>query len=745
MTDDKAGAGYRFGTAPVFLAAISTILGAIMFLRFGYAVGNVGLGGALIIILVGHMVTIPTALALAEIATNRKVEGGGEYFIISRSFGTSIGSVIGLALYTSQTISVAFYMIAFAEAFQPLSAFFERILNIPFDPRMVSIPGILILITVVLFRGANIGVKVLYVVAGILFLSLVMFFLGKPLPGAGDGFSSLFQKTENPELFFVVFAICFPAFTGMTAGVGLSGDLANPRKSIPLGTLLGTFIGMLVYIALVIKLSYSASPHELANNQFIMKDIAVWGPIILIGLGCATISSAIGSILVAPRTLQALGHDRNLPIGVINRWLEKGVGSAGEPRNATLVTAAIALTFVALGYVTFVARIISMFFMVTYGSLCAISFLEYFAARPDYRPSFRSRWWVSLFGAVICLLMMFMMDPWYALLAICIIVVLYIIVSANRKGKRSDLAALWEALMGQAMRWMHMRLQQRRHRFIDTQEWRPRVMMVSDQTFDKMAHLQMMRWLCHRHGFGTYLHYIQGGLNNDSFIEGEKLRRKLIKLANEQHMNVSMDTIISPSMLTALAQSLQIPGISGQSNNMALFELSKTDEPEVADELSKYVLFASSTGHTLLVLRHGEYMFGNHKDIHVWVTWNDEETAMLMILLCYVIIGHPDWESADIRIFVALPPAELEEAKEKFDKLTKEGRLPFSIRNMKFFEVEDKEKYLELVSRVSSEADLTVLGLDLDSLNERGPEVFLAHPSLKDVLFVYAPQEIKLD
>lgn len=111
--------GHGFGTAPVFLAAISTILGAILFLRFGYAVAHCGMFGTLLIVLIGHAITIPTAMAIAEIATNLKVEGGGEYFIISRSFGSMVGGTIGISLYFSQAISVAFYMIAFGEAFTP--------------------------------------------------------------------------------------------------------------------------------------------------------------------------------------------------------------------------------------------------------------------------------------------------------------------------------------------------------------------------------------------------------------------------------------------------------------------------------------------------------------------------------------------------------------------------------------------------------------------------------------------------
>ena len=91
--------GYGFGTTPVFLASLSTILGAILFLRFGYAVGHLGVFGALLVVALGHLVTIPTALAIAEIATNRRVEGGGVYFMISRSFGITIGGTIGITLY----------------------------------------------------------------------------------------------------------------------------------------------------------------------------------------------------------------------------------------------------------------------------------------------------------------------------------------------------------------------------------------------------------------------------------------------------------------------------------------------------------------------------------------------------------------------------------------------------------------------------------------------------------------------
>ena len=249
--------------------------------------------------------TVPTALAIAEIATNRRVEGGGEYFIISRSFGITIGGAIGMSLYLSQAISVAFYLIAFAEAFQPLAGWFETTLGRPFDPRIVSLPATVALVTVVIKKGADIGVKALWVVASILGVSLAVFFLGSAPEEIRPAAIGLTTNLTDPDAFMLVFAIVFPAFTGMTAGVGLSGDLAQPRKSIPLGIISATVVGMIVYILVVVKLATSVTSEALAGDYLIMSRIAAWGPIIPIGLACATLSSAIGSILVAPRTLQA--------------------------------------------------------------------------------------------------------------------------------------------------------------------------------------------------------------------------------------------------------------------------------------------------------------------------------------------------------------------------------------------------------------------------------------------------------
>ncbi len=731
--------GHGFGTGPVFLASVSTILGAIMFLRFGYAVGHTGLLGALLIILVGHAVTVPTALAIAEIATNRRVEGGGEYFIISRSFGTTIGGAIGISLYMSQAISVAFYMIAFAEAFRPLEGLYTSWTGFAFDPRIISLPATVALVALVLSKGADLGVKALWGVASILGVSLAMFFLGSSPSEIRPETVALVTDLGDPDAFMLVFAIVFPAFTGMTAGVGLSGDLANPRKSIPLGIMSATVAGMIVYVFVVVKLAVSVDSASLAEDQLIMSRIAVWGPIIPIGLACATLSSAIGSILVAPRTLQALGGDSIAPSARVNAVVSQGVGEANEPRNATLVTSVIAVLFVIMGDVNLVARIVSMFFMVTYGALCAISALEHFAARPSYRPSFRSKWYVSLTGAVMCFVLMLQMDVVYAMVAVLVMGVLYQVIKRNRTGV-DDLAAIFQGVMTQATRYLQIRLQK-----TPPSDWRPSLIMITPRTFDRSAPVQLLDWLCDRHGFGTYLHYMKGFLENKTFKESRDVQQRLIRAVQERRGAIYVDTMISPSIQSAIAQSLQMPGVSGMENNTILFEYGVHDGPEVLDEVLSGLSLSGPTHMNRLVLRHGENFFGSRKSIHVWLTWHDARNANLMILLTYILLGHRDWKGAEVSIFAAYPRSEVHERSEDLHEMITEGRLLISEKNILVIATDDGIDFERLVEARSESADLVLLGFTSERLQRRGTEIFQRFPSLRDTLFVSAEEQIDID
>lgn len=749
MSNPIAVAARKFGTAPVFFTAISTILGAVMFLRFGYAVGNVGFVGTVVIILIAHAVTIPTAMAIAEISTNQKVEGGGEYYIISRSFGLVIGSSIGIALYFSQAISIAFYIIAFAEAFSTLFDFLLQTYEFPSTvvwllslKQTVSIPALLILTVLILTKGADLGVKLLYFVVAILFAALVAFFAGKTdysLANTFDPLMTIGDEGGIPNGFFIVFAIIFPAFTGMTAGVGLSGDLENPGRSIPIGTLAGTISGMIIYIFIAYKLSISASPSDLADtSRMVMADIAWQGWwLIPVGLAAATISSALGSILVAPRTLQAIARDNLFPSIRINTWLSKGKNKSDEPFNATLITVGIAFIFVVMGELDAVAGIISMFFMVTYGSLCLISFLQHFAADPSYRPSFKSRWYLSLFGAIACFGLMFFMNAAYAFLALIFMTLVYILVNYYNPDKQ-NLAVIFQGVIFQLSRQLQVFLQKAEKE--ESSSWRPSVVCISQHSFDRLAAFDLLRWVSQKYGFGTYIHKIGGYLSKATKKEADKALKRLILMAESSDSNIYIDTLISPSYTSAIAQVIQLPGISGTDNNLLLLEFSKPEPDNLADIVDNFKL-VRSVDFDVIILGSNQRSYGLHQSIHIWITATDYNNANLMILLAYIILGHKDWKKGYIKIFAVVREDTAEEERNRLFTLIETGKLPISPKNVEIILRKEAKDIRTIVNEKSIDADLTIIGFNDDLLKHQGKAVFEGYDGIGNTLFVNAGEE----
>ncbi len=727
----------NFGTAPVFFTAISTILGAVMFLRFGYAVGNLGFLGTLGIILFGHLVTIPTAMAIAEIATNQKVEGGGEYYIISRSFGINIGAAIGIALYMSQAVSVAFYVIAFAEAFTPVIDYISVEYGILLDKRLGSLPVVILLSILMMKKGADIGMKALYVVVGILFVALILFFVGETgYQAAGTEFNML-AKVEDGKGFFFVFAIVFPAFTGMTAGVGLSGDLKDPKKSIPVGTMMATVIGMVIYVFIAYKLTISASPYDLVNDQLVMSKIAVWGWwIIPFGLACATISSALGSMMVAPRTLQALAGDRIFPAPKVNRTLAKGKPETNEPYNATIVTSIIAVVFVLIGDVNVVAQIISMFFMITYGSICLISFLQHFAADPSYRPSFKSKWYISLIGAVLCIYLMFSMNAQYAMIAVALMTITYLIIS-NTKKDSEGLVKIFQGVVFQLSRQIQVFIQNAER---SEENWRPSVICISADFFQRPIAFNFMRWVSHRYGFGTYIHYMNGYFSKESYQQSNDELTRLIKISGENKSNVYLDTMISPSFTSAIAQAIQLPSVSGKDINMILFEYAKA-EPDNLHQIVENFTLVRAADLDICILGTSEKEFGFMNNIHIWITPADLQNGNLMIMMGYVLMGHPDWKKAQIKILAIFPADEMAEQRAELIELIKDGRLPISTNNVELIAKQQDVSTKEVINQKSQDADLTIVGFRSEAMKQKEDALFEGYEGIGNVLFVNAAKK----
>lgn len=632
----------KFGTSAVYFTALSTIVGAIVFLRFGFAVGSVGLWGTFLLIIIGHLVTIPTALAISELATNKRVEGGGEYFIISRSFGLNIGATLGILLYLTQTISVAFYIVAFTEAFDFLFNYFQNNLGIVLPKQVISVPAMLLLSVLVLKKGANMGLKVLYIAGSVVLIAILMFFFGKPVDGPGIDYFSANATMKNTGDMFFVLAIIFPAFTGITAGVGLSGDLKNPGKSIPIGTTAATFTGLILYLLICLKFANSALPADLLNNQLIMSDIAIGGKILIpLGLAACTFTSALSSIMVGPRTLQALALDDSLPIKSRNKWLSKTRKKDNEPINASFVTCIIAMIFVAFGSVDLVAQIISMFFLVTYGSLCLISFLHHFGSSPAYRPTFKSKWYISFAGFIISVWAMFQINFVYTLVAYGAIVLLYIYME-HYHSDRKGFSAIFANTIFQMNRGLQIYLQNKRKKASEQnnteEEWRPSAICISRNTFKRDSALKLLNWISYKYGFGTYLHLIDGYYSKKTNEQAQAELKRLLSNLDSSNQ-VYIDTLISPSITSAISQSIQTPGISGMDNNMVIFEYLKSKPENDLHDIITNFRMVNAGGFDVCILGTSRKPLLYKNGIHIWASRFDTNNTNLMILLGFIIMG----------------------------------------------------------------------------------------------------------
>ncbi len=455
----------KFGTfGGVFTPSILTILGVIMYLRLPSLVGYAGLGQTIGIILAAHVVSVCTGLSISSIATDKSVGAGGPYYIVSRSLGLPIGGTLGLALFLGLSFSISLYVIGFSESF------LTQIGVDPGNPTAIRLCGTvtLVLLTIVTFVSTSFAIKTQYVIFGAIVISLIAIFAGSPeipaeapLIGAPD-----LSDVSDPPSMFVLFGVFFPAVTGFTAGVNMSGDLRDPKTAIPKGTMAAIGVGLVVYIALAIFLAVRVRPEELRNNRRVLEDLALWAPLVTAGVWGATLSSAIGSILGAPRILQTISADN-----ITHRWFAKGYGKTNEPRNALLLAFVIGEVGVLIAELDAIAEIVSMVFMTTYAFLNIACAIEAWVS-PDFRPDFRIPKTISVIGAAACVLLMMKLNLGAMAGATTMMALLYVFL--QRRQLRLDSGDAWEGIWSTLVRaGLHRLASAERQQ----RNWRPNILL----------------------------------------------------------------------------------------------------------------------------------------------------------------------------------------------------------------------------------------------------------------------------
>lgn len=687
----------RFGTfAGVFTPNFLTILGIIFFLRIGWVVGQAGLWGALAIIAIANLISLLTGLSLAAIATSMEVRAGGNYYLISRSLGLEIGGAIGTPLYLSQAISVAFYIIGFTEALGSLE-FFQS-----FDPRLISTVVALIFGTIA-YIGADFALRIQYIILAVLVAALISFFSG--------GWDSLITPVTSPNYstgvnFWVVFAVFFPAVTGIAVGASLSGDLKDPSKSISRGTLASILVTALVYLGAAVWFSLQLPPEQLIEDNLAMQRVARWPVLILTGVWASTLSSALGSVLAAPRTLQAIARD-----SVVPGWLAAQLGSQTEPRAAVLLTGIIAIGVIWMGDLNFVAPIISMFFLNTYGMINLVAGIEKLVGNPSFRPRFKIPWTVSLLGGIGCYGAMFLINP--AATVIVIIASYGIFFFLQQRELERTWGDVWSGIWFTLARYALLNLEKQRWH---VKNWRPSIMVFTGQPHNREQLVEVAEWLSLGRGMVTFFQLIVGDVLH---LAGRGLReaaRKHIRsYIKDRRMTAFAEAEIVSDFKQGVIAVAQAHGIGGLESNAALMGWSRNpDGRAVQMDLMRHLVALQKS--VLFLSYDLERGFGQRRIINVW--WRGRGgNADLMLLLTHLIRQHSAWEDANIRLLQIIDGQDgIEPTRTHLEQLLKEVRV--AAEPVVIVRADRTKPLTEVIAEWSYDADLTLLGVPLPDVNK---------------------------
>ncbi len=696
----------RFGAfGGVFTPSILTILGVIMYLRFGWVVGEAGLGGALLVVLVSHVISLTTGLSVASIATNRTVGAGGAYYMISRSLGASTGGAVGIPLFFAQALSVTFYVVGFTESLMNLlpPGFFEQGWMSRWGFEVAVGSSINLLLTLLSFKSAEAAIRVQYVVMAAIAASLVAFFAGRTPdhPVAIEWF--------NPQGagFATVFAVFFPAVTGIMAGVGMSGDLADPRHALPRGTLAAIAVGFLVYMTFPVWLALNVPLERLRTDLDVVWDVSAVPALVYVGVWGATLSSAIGSILTAPRTLQALAMD-----GLVPRFLGRTSGPTQEPRVGLVVTFLLAQTGILLGDLNAIAPVLTMFFLATYGTTNLACGLERWAASPSFRPTFRVPAALSIFGAVACFYVMSIIDMMAMLVALGFSAILFVYQEKRALGTTFGDArhGIWAALVRSAL---HRLRRARWH----PQNWRPNLVVAGGDP-DKRPHLLALgSAIVQDRGIVTYFHLVEGPVREHAPRRKELFDRFERRIA-ARFPWVFYRVDIVDHLYRGIVQIAQTYGLGSFEANTVM--LGWSTKRERASAYLQMLRDLSALDRSLLLVRYDKRRgFGHGRRVQVW--WGGmQDNGGLMLLLAYLLTAHHRWRQARVTVLTVVDDdQELHRAEEGLRRLLQEARLEAEIRVL----LRQRRSLPEILHQEARKADLAILGIRLPPEQEP-PERF---------------------
>ena len=678
----------KFGAfAGVFTPSILTILGVIMYMRMGWVVGNAGLIGTIIIVLIAHVIAISTGLSVSSIATDKKIGAGGIYYVLSRSMGIPLGGSIGIALYVGTAFSIALYLIGFAESVNGYFGFGTSINDLRITGTIA-----LVSITVLALISTSFALKAQFFILAAIIISLVSIFFGTNefAPQTVRMFSG-----EGSARLELVFAIFFPAVTGFTAGIAMSGDLKDPKRSIPIGTLLAIGTGMVVYISLAVFLSFTINSDLLKSDYNILMRVAFYAPAVVAGIWGATLSSALGGILGGPRILQAMSLDRITP-----RIFGKGKGENNEPINALILVFIIAQAGILIGELDVIARVVSMFYLTAYGFINISYFLESWA-NPDFQPTFKIKRWVGLVGFFACFAVMFKLDMIAMFGAFVVVGALYFWLQRKQIQLQSDdvWQSVWTNIVNKGLRKLEAKER-------ENSNWNPNIILFSGESKHRPYLLELGDTVSGRTGMVTNFKLIVDRDYDNPLPKTDQI----VKDTTFEKLGIFSRQVKVKNIFAGIVDIASTFGFSGVEPNTIMMGWPRglNDAEEAYSKMTQTLL---RLDYNLLYLDFDlEAKFGKYRTVDLWWRETDGKNAEMMLNIARFITESPKWNNTKIRVlFANNNNIENNIIKTKIAKLVEDLRVDVEIKIINNG-VEQKPFY-DLIALQSASTDLTLVGI----------------------------------
>jgi len=705
QSEKPSNPAHRFGTfIGVYTPSVLTILGVMMYLRFGWVVGNMGLSLALVTVLMASSITFVTGLSAAAIATNMRVGVGGEYYMISRSLGLEMGGAIGIPLFFCRTLSLTLYAYGLAE-----SVAFLWPAEWGSPPISWMAAGIIVLISLIAGKSAAISLRLQLPIMGAVGLSLLALIIGV-FSGElrSPEWAPHFERSA-PEGFWFVFAVFFPAVTGFTAGIGMSGDLEDPKRAIPRGTILAVLTGTVIYLAIMFLLATTSKIGGEGLAQLNPNAPPIWSEVAFLGLWLvfpgmwgAILSSAFGSALSGPRVLQALAHD-----GLAPRYLAH-TSRTGQPTVATWVTGILALAAVALGDLNAVGRWVTIFFLTLYIMINLAAALEKLAGDPYYRPTIKLPWGLSLAGCAGALVVMFLISPVTCVAAVVLEQVLYLFL--RRRAFKSSWGDVRVGLWTAVARFSLMRL---RDLTWHPRNWRPQILLFTSHPAHRLALVRLATWFNQNRGVVTVCQLLQGDLGKGDICIPDR-RQEIDQILLDAGLVGFSKIGVVPDLELGIISTAQANGFAGLQANTVMFGW--PDNPEGMMRLLRVMRTLERIELSTIIARLPHpHIQERRRRIDVW--WRGRQhNGDLMLLLAHLLTLNSEWSNALIFLRTLIEREEdYEPMSERLRLLIRETRISAEAN---VIVSPSGKRFAQTMHQESRETDVVFLGLKMPSVDE---------------------------